>query len=77
MRPVLNPRLLGIAGPVEGGVFGLSGDDLAIGRDASNLLLIDDPSIAAHHCRIHRRTEEEFEIQDMSSGGAGTASSRR
>ncbi len=70
MRPVLNPRLLGIAGPVEGGVFGLSGDDLAIGRDASNLLLIDDPSIAAHHCRIHRRTEEEFEIQDMSSGGA-------
>ena len=70
MRRVLNPRLVGIGGPVEGGLFGLSDDDLSIGRDPSNVLPIDDPSIAACHCRIRRRTGDEFEIQDVGSDGA-------
>jgi Nif-specific regulatory protein len=61
---------VGIAGSVEGGVFGLSDDHLSIGRDASNLLPIDDPSIAARHCRIRRRAGDEFEIQDLGSCGA-------
>jgi Nif-specific regulatory protein len=72
MEGALNPRLVGISGPVEGGVFGLSDDHLSIGRDASNHLPIDDPSVAACHCRIRRREREEFEIQDMSSCGATT-----
>jgi Nif-specific regulatory protein len=54
---------------VEGGLFGLSGDPLSIGRDPSNVLPIDDPSVAPRHCRIVRRTGEEFEIQDTGSGG--------
>jgi Nif-specific regulatory protein len=70
MHRPLNPRLIGIAGPVEGGVFGLSGDDLSIGSDPANQLPIDDPSLAARHCRIHRQAGEEFEIQDVRSGGA-------
>jgi len=70
MEGALNPRLVGIAGSVEGGVFGLSDDSLSIGRDAPNQLQIDDPSIAACHCRIRRREEEEFEIQDLGSSGA-------
>ena len=70
MEGVLSPRLVGIAGSVEGGVFGLSDDHLSIGRDASNLLPIDDPSIAARHCRIRRRAGDEFEIQDLGSCGA-------
>jgi Nif-specific regulatory protein len=72
MEGALNPRLVGIAGPVEGGVFGLSDDHLSIGRDASNHLSIDDPSLAACHCRIRRREGEEFEIQDLGSSGATT-----
>jgi Nif-specific regulatory protein len=63
---------VGIAGSVEGGVFGLSDDHLSIGRDASNLLPIDDPSIAARHCRIRRREGEEYEIHDLGSSGATT-----
>jgi Nif-specific regulatory protein len=72
MEGALNPRLVGIAGPVEGGVFGLSGDHLSIGRDASNQLPIDDPSVAARHCRIRRREGEEYEVQDLGSSGATT-----
>jgi Nif-specific regulatory protein len=70
MHRALHPRLIGIAGPVEGGVFNLSDHDLSIGRDASSQLPIDDPSIAERHCLIRRQTGEEFEIQDMSSCGA-------
>ena len=72
MGGTLNPRLVGIAGAVEGGLFGLSDDILTVGRDASNQLLIDDPSIAANHCLIRRREGEEFEIQDVGSSGATT-----
>ena len=72
MEGALNPRLVGIAGSVEGGVFGLSDDILSIGRDASNHLPIDDPSIAACHCLIRRLEGEEFEIQDLGSSGATT-----
>jgi two-component system, NtrC family, response regulator HydG len=68
MEGALNPRLVGISGPVEGVVFSLSDDHLSIGRDSSNQLPIDDPSIAACHCRIRRREGEEFEIQDLGSG---------
>jgi Nif-specific regulatory protein len=70
MRRALNPRLIGVAGPVEGGVFGLSDHDFSIGRDASNLLPIDDPSVAARHCQIRRQGGEEFAIRDLGSGGA-------
>ncbi len=69
MRPSLNPRLVGIGGPVEGGVLGLSIDGLSIGRDPSNELPIDDPSVAPHHCTIRPGTGDWFEIRDMGSGG--------
>ena len=72
MEGALNPRLVGIAGPVEGGLFGLSDDVLSVGRDASNQFPIDDPSIAARHCLIRRREGEEFEIQDLGSCGTTT-----
>ena len=72
MEGALNPRLVGIAGSVEGEVFDLSGDNLSIGRDAANQLPIDDPSIAACHCRIRRREGERFEIQHLGSSGATT-----
>ena len=69
MHSALNPRLVGIAGPVEGGIFGLSDGDLSIGGDPSNQLVIDDPSIAARQCAIRRRPGDEFEIQDLGSDG--------
>jgi Nif-specific regulatory protein len=70
MGVALNPRLVGIGGSAEGGVFDLADYDLSIGRDAANRLVIDAPSMAACHCRINRQTGEQFEIQDMGSRGA-------
>ena len=70
MQQALNPRLIGVGGPVEGGLFGLSGDGLLIGRDPSNELPIDDLSVAPRHCRIRRQAGDEFAIEDLGSGGA-------
>jgi Nif-specific regulatory protein len=69
LQNALNPRLIGVTGPAEGGAFGLTDDDLSIGRDTSNHLSIDDPFLAAFHCRISRQKEEEFQIQDLGSCG--------
>ena len=70
MNCAFNPRLVGIGGPVEGGLFSIADEVLSIGRDVFNQLVIDDASIAARHCRIRRQTGGEFEIQDIGSGGA-------
>ncbi len=69
MDPSLNPRLVGIGGPVEGGVLGLSAGGLSIGSHPSNELPIDDPSLAAHHCAVRPRAGDEFALEDTAAGG--------
>lgn len=72
MERLLNPRLVGISGPVEGGVFALADDEISIGRDHSNRLRIDDPSMSRRHCAIRKLAAERFEIRDLGSRN-GTA----
>ena len=49
----MNPRLIAIAGPLEGAFFALPEQVVSIGREPSNVLEIDDPSIHDYHCVIH------------------------
>jgi Nif-specific regulatory protein len=72
MECPLNPRLVGISGPVEGGIFALADDEVSIGRDRSNLLPIEDPSVSRRHCTIRKLAAEQFEIRDLGSRN-GTA----
>lgn len=72
MECLINPRLLGIRGPVEGGVFALTGDEVSIGRDDANTLRIEDRSVSRHHCSIRKLGAHEFEIRDLGSR-SGTA----
>jgi len=46
----VNPRLVGIGGPVKELTFPLSGREVPVGRDPSNLLCINDPSVSRRHC---------------------------
>ncbi len=48
----MNPRLFAIAGPLEGAFFALPEQEVSIGSAPSNLLVIDDPSVAPQHCVI-------------------------
>jgi Nif-specific regulatory protein len=72
MERSLNPRLVGIGGALEGGVFALTDDEISIGREHTNRLPIDDGSVSRRHCTIHRLAPDRFEIRDLGSRN-GTA----
>ena len=65
----MKPRLIAISGTLEGTTFALSGDEVTIGRDASNQLCITDHSVSRQHCLI-RRAVEGFRIIDLESFNA-------
>jgi Nif-specific regulatory protein len=62
----VNPRLLVIAGPLHESTFLLTGDETPVGRDASNVMAISDPSLSRRHCAILRQGDQ-FKIRDLAS----------
>lgn len=48
----MNPKLIAIAGPLRGTIFLIYEEEISVGRDLSNRLLIDDRSVSRMHCRI-------------------------
>jgi transcriptional regulator with GAF, ATPase, and Fis domain len=48
----VNPRLIVISGILKGTIFALSARPTSIGRDASNSLCLNDPSVSRNHCLI-------------------------
>ena len=75
MERLLNPKLVGIGGPVEGGIFALEDEDISIGRDRANSLTIEDGSVSRRHCSIRKLAPDRFEIRDLGSRN-GTAVNR-
>jgi pSer/pThr/pTyr-binding forkhead associated (FHA) protein len=71
MESLLNARLVGIGGPVEG-VFGLADEEISIGRGHANSLPIEDASVSKRHCSIRKLAADRFEIRDLGSRN-GTA----
>ncbi|PYX43521.1 MAG: sigma-54-dependent Fis family transcriptional regulator [Acidobacteria bacterium] len=65
-RERLNPRLVAISGPLRDSVFALPMEELSLGRDASNGLHINDPSVSRRHCLIHREGGG-FKLRDLES----------
>ncbi len=65
----INPRLVGIGGPLKGTAFSLPKGpkgEISIGRDSSNHLWAADPSLSRRHCVVVAN-EEEFSIRDLKS----------
>jgi Nif-specific regulatory protein len=48
----MNPRLVAIAGPMNGTVFPLPEREISIGREPYNQLCIRDPAVSRRHCTI-------------------------
>src|SRR5579864_1500759 len=65
-RVRLNPRLVAISGPLRDSVFALPMEELSLGRDATNGLPINDPSVSRRHCLIHREGGG-FKLRDLES----------
>lgn len=48
----MNPRLIGISGPVNGMIFALTEREVSIGRDNANTVCLNDPSVSRRHCLL-------------------------
>lgn len=59
------------SGPNAGLTYPLEGDLISIGRDASNMLVVNDPEVSRRHARIYRQGGQYF-IEDLGSTN-GTA----
>jgi len=62
----MKPRLLGVAGPLQGAVFDLAEGRVTIGRDSSNEIWAADSFLSRRHCTL-QSTGTEFNIQDLGS----------
>ena len=62
----MNPRLIGVAGPLEGTVCVLSEGEFSIGRDAANQLWVEDSSLSRRHCVV-KREGAKCSVRDVGS----------
>jgi transcriptional regulator with GAF, ATPase, and Fis domain len=62
----MKPRLVGIAGPLQGSMFSLAGERVTIGRDSSNEIWAADSFLSRRHCAL-KSAGEEFSIHDLGS----------
>jgi two-component system, NtrC family, response regulator HydG len=62
----MNPRLVGIGGPLKGAAFPLPAGEVSIGRDSSNHLWAPDPALSRRHCVVVANGEK-VSIRDLGS----------
>jgi transcriptional regulator with GAF, ATPase, and Fis domain len=62
----MNPRLIGVAGPLAGTVCVLAEGEFWIGRDTGNQLWAEDSSLSRRHCVV-KREAAKCSVRDMGS----------
>ncbi len=62
----LRPRLLVIAGPSKNSTVPLPDGEATLGRDATNVVAVVDPSVSRKHC-MFRPEDGRFQIKDLAS----------
>lgn len=64
----MTTRLTAISGALKGTTFTLTQDEVSIGRDLSNIVSINDPSISRRHCLIRKNgSSNGFHLVDLQS----------
>jgi Nif-specific regulatory protein len=67
----MNPRLVGIAGPLKGMTLALTDDEISVGRESSNKLWAADSAMSRRHCAIIKQEDGRFLLRDL-GGRNGT-----
>jgi Nif-specific regulatory protein len=55
----VSPRLIAISGALKGTIFALTQDEVLVGREASNTVCVNDPSVSRRHCLLRRVDDSE------------------
>jgi transcriptional regulator with GAF, ATPase, and Fis domain len=64
----MRPRLVRVCGGAQTEIP-LDSGGLSVGRDASNWIQLEDPSVSSHHCRIECENERYILIDNHSKNG--------
>jgi transcriptional regulator with GAF, ATPase, and Fis domain len=67
----MNPRIVGIAGPLNGMTLALTDEEISVGREPSNKLWAADSAMSRRHCAIVKQEDGGFLLRDM-GGRNGT-----
>ena len=67
----MNPRIVGIAGPLNGMTLALTDEEISVGREASNKLWAADSAMSRRHCAIVKQEDGQFLLSDL-GGRNGT-----
>src|SRR6202011_1388682 len=62
----LHPRLLALEGPLKDSTVALPEGEITLGREPTNGVALNDPSVSRKHC-VFRREEERFQVRDLES----------
>ena len=62
----MQPKLVSVAGPLRGNVYGLSDQELTIGRELENWLSIQSMRISRFHCTV-RVEADQLRVVDLES----------
>jgi Nif-specific regulatory protein len=65
----MNPRLIAISGTLKGTIFELAEDEILIGREASNSIHLNEPSVSRRHCLIKREPAQVESEAGQSEAG--------
>ena len=60
------PVLLALRGPLADRVFRIEEPFVSLGRQSSNVIVVEDPLVSRHHCVI-RNEGEKHTIEDLNS----------
>lgn len=61
------PRLLALSGPLKDSAVPLVDAETTLGREPANSIVVCDPSVSRHHCRLRRESDGRFLILDLDS----------
>ena len=67
----MNPRIVGIAGPLKGMTLALTDGEISVGREPSNKLWAVDSAVSRRHCAIVKQEDGRFLLRDL-GGRNGT-----
>lgn len=68
-------KLIGMSGDFKGREYPIEQGEISIGRKADNTILLDNPAISSHHCRIVRNGDSCV-LQDLGSTNGTRINSR-
>ena len=64
----MTARLIAISGALKGTTFALTQDEVSLGRDLSNSVSLNDPSVSRRHCTIRKNgSSSDFHVVDLES----------